>query len=179
MYSYDSLFVKNIFLPSEIRIMNLDGSDKPCVCRNALQTSLIREKIRRRISSTINCEIQNRLQNYNFFWTISNNLQKIRILYNAFNIKKGQETLTNTCAVVVLCFDYIHSFIVKFVLNQKRINTILNNFLYICNINACSKSTSVNDMQFLARCERKWHTIPIILQQIRFYQSNGIMHIWH
>ena len=27
-------------------------------CRNALQTSLIREKIRRRISSTINCEIQ-------------------------------------------------------------------------------------------------------------------------
>ena len=49
------------FLPSEIRIMNLDGSDKPCVCRNALQTSLIREKIGRRISSTINCEIQNRL----------------------------------------------------------------------------------------------------------------------
>ena len=44
--------------------MNLDGSDKPCVCRNALQTSLIREKIRRRISSTINCEIQNRVQNY-------------------------------------------------------------------------------------------------------------------
>ena len=67
MYSYDSLFVKNKFLPSEIRIMNLDGSDKPCVCRNALQTSLIREKIRRRISSTINCEIQNRLQNYIFF----------------------------------------------------------------------------------------------------------------
>ena len=32
------------FLPSEIRIMNLDGSDKPCVCRNALQTSQIREK---------------------------------------------------------------------------------------------------------------------------------------
>ena len=62
-------------------------------CRNALQTSLIREKIRRRISSTINCEIQNRLQNYNFFWTISNNLQKIRILYNAFNIKKGQGTV--------------------------------------------------------------------------------------
>lgn len=54
-------------LPSEIRIMNLDGSDKPYVCRNALQTSLIREKIRRRISSTINCEIQNlgaKLQNY-------------------------------------------------------------------------------------------------------------------
>ena len=24
--------------------MNLDGSDKPCVCHNALQTSLIREK---------------------------------------------------------------------------------------------------------------------------------------
>ena len=101
MYSYDSLFVKNKFLPSEIRIMNLDGSDKPCVCRNALQTSLIREKIRRRISSTINCEIQNRLQNYNFFWTISNNLQKIRILYNAFNIKKGQETLTNTCSLLM------------------------------------------------------------------------------
>ena len=51
-------------LPSEIRIMNLDGSDKPCVCRNALQTSLIREKIRRRISSTINCEIPNRMQSY-------------------------------------------------------------------------------------------------------------------
>ena len=101
MYSYDSLFVKNKFLPSEIRIMNLDGSDKPCVCRNALQTSLIREKIKRRISSTINCEIQNRLQNYIFFWTISNNLQKIRILYNAFNIKKGQETLTNACAVLM------------------------------------------------------------------------------
>ena len=83
-----------------------------------------------------------------FFWTISNNLQKIRILYNAFNIKKGQETLTNACAVLVLCFDYIHSFIVKFVLNPKRINTTLNNFLYICNINACSKSTSVNNMQF-------------------------------
>ena len=81
------------FHPSEIRIMNLDGSDKPCVCRNALQTSLIREKIRRRISSTINCEIQNRLQNYNFFWTISNNLQKNRILYNPFNIKKGQGTV--------------------------------------------------------------------------------------
>ena len=44
MYSYDSIFVKNKFLPSEIRIMNLDGSDKPCVCRNALQTSLIRKK---------------------------------------------------------------------------------------------------------------------------------------
>lgn len=43
MYSYNSLFVKKI-LPSEIRIMNLDGSDKPCVCRNALQTSLNREK---------------------------------------------------------------------------------------------------------------------------------------
>ncbi len=44
MYSYDSLFVKNIFLPSEIRIMNHCGSDKSNVCRNALQTSLIREK---------------------------------------------------------------------------------------------------------------------------------------
>ena len=31
------------------------------VCRNALQTSLIRELIRRRISSTINCEIQIRV----------------------------------------------------------------------------------------------------------------------
>ena len=48
-----------IFLPSEIRIMNRHGSDKPHVCHNALQTSLIREHIRRRISSTINCEIQN------------------------------------------------------------------------------------------------------------------------
>ena len=39
--------------------MNLDGSGKPHVCHNALQTSLIREMIRRRISSTINYEIQN------------------------------------------------------------------------------------------------------------------------
>ena len=49
------------------------------------------------------------------------------------------KVMCNACALLVLCFDYIHSFIVKFVLNQKRINTILNNFLYICNINACSK----------------------------------------
>ena len=56
--------------------------------------------------------------------------------------------MCNACALLVLCFDYIHSFIVKFVLNPKRINTTLNNFLYICNINACSKSTSVNNMQF-------------------------------
>ena len=34
--------------------MNLPGSDKPLVCHNALQTSLIREQIQRRISSTIN-----------------------------------------------------------------------------------------------------------------------------
>ena len=89
MYSYDSLFVKNKFLPSEIRIMNLDGSDKPCVCRNALQTSLIREKIRRRISSTINCEIQNRLQNYKIVGKYEIIYRKCRILYNAFNIKRG------------------------------------------------------------------------------------------
>ena len=56
--------------------------------------------------------------------------------------------MCNACALLVLCFDYIHSIIVKFVLNPKRINTTLNNFLYICNINACSKSTSVNNMQF-------------------------------
>jgi len=37
--------------------MNRHDSDKPYVCHNALQTSLIRERIKRRISSTINCEI--------------------------------------------------------------------------------------------------------------------------
>jgi hypothetical protein len=37
--------------------MNRGGSDKHPVCHNALQTSLIREQIKRRISSTINCEI--------------------------------------------------------------------------------------------------------------------------
>ena len=37
--------------------MNLHGSDKPHVCHNALQTSLIREQIKRRISGTIICEI--------------------------------------------------------------------------------------------------------------------------
>lgn len=88
MLSYDSLFFKKI-LPSEIRIMNLDGSDKPCVCRNALQTSLIREKIRRRISSTINCEIQNRVQNYTIVGQLPNKLQQYRILYVAFNMKRG------------------------------------------------------------------------------------------
>ena len=103
----------------------------------------------------------------------------VYIYCNVVIVMLCPNVMCNACAVLVLCFDYIHSFIVKFVLNPKRINTTLSNFLYICNINACSKSTSVNNMQFLARCERKWHTIPIILQQIRFYQSNGIMHIWH
>ena len=51
------------------------------------------------------------------------------------------KVMCNACALLVLCFDYIHSIIVKFVLNPKRINTTLNNFIYICNINACSKST--------------------------------------
>ena len=37
-------YSSKIFLPSEIRIMNHRGSDKLYVCRNALQTSLIREK---------------------------------------------------------------------------------------------------------------------------------------
>ena len=41
--------------------MNLYGSGKPHVRHNALQTSLIRELIRRRISSTINYEIQIRV----------------------------------------------------------------------------------------------------------------------
>ena len=40
--------------------------------------------------------------------------------------------MCNACAVLVLCFDYIHSFIVKFVLNPKQINTTPNNFLYLC-----------------------------------------------
>ena len=66
MYCYSSLFVKNI--PSLGNTNNEpSGSDKPHVCRNALQTSLIRERIRRRISSTIDCEIQNRGQSYKLF----------------------------------------------------------------------------------------------------------------
>ena len=40
--------------------------------------------------------------------------------------------MCNACAVLVLCFDYIHSFIVKFVLNPKQINTTPDNFLYLC-----------------------------------------------
>lgn len=61
--------------------MNRYGSDKRHVCHNALQTSLIREQIRRRISSTINCEILNRMQNYK---TIAN---RQKILCNVFNQK--------------------------------------------------------------------------------------------
>ena len=40
--------------------------------------------------------------------------------------------MCNACAWLVLCFDYIHSFIVKFVLNPKQINTTPDNFLYLC-----------------------------------------------
>ena len=70
--------IRLIFLPSEIRIMNLCGSDKPHVCHNALQTSLIREKIERRISSIINCEIQNRVQSYKIIGKSSNQSVKQR-----------------------------------------------------------------------------------------------------
>ena len=67
MYYYDSLFVKTNPSP---RNTNNEPSwlGQAYVCHNALQTSLIRENIRRRISSTINCEIQNRMQSYkNYF----------------------------------------------------------------------------------------------------------------
>ena len=42
--------------------------------------------------------------------------------------------MCNACALLVLCFDYIHSFIVKFVLNPKQINTTPDNFLYLCTV---------------------------------------------
>ena len=77
------------FLPSEIRIMNLDGSDKPCVCRNALQTSLIREKSEEEFralliaKSKIGCKITILLDKYQIIY------RKYRIFYNAFNIKRG------------------------------------------------------------------------------------------
>ena len=106
MYSYDSLFVKNKFLPSEIRIMNLDGSDKPCVCRNALQTSLIREKIRRRISSTINCEIQNRLQNYIFFGQFQIIYRKFAFYTTLLTLRRVRRRLP--ILVHCLCADYKH-----------------------------------------------------------------------
>ena len=53
MYSYNSLLV--LYTPSLGNTNNEpSGSDKPHICHNALQTSLIREQIQRRISSTIN-----------------------------------------------------------------------------------------------------------------------------
>ena len=106
MYSYDSLFVKNKFLPSEIRIMNLDGSDKPCVCRNALQTSLIREKIRRRISSTINCEIQIGCKITIFFGQFQIIYRKFAFYTTLLTLRRVRGRLP--ILVHCLCADYKH-----------------------------------------------------------------------
>ena len=86
--------------------MNLDGSDKPCVCRNALQTSLIREKIRRRISSTINCEIQNRLQNYIFFGQFQIIYRKFAFYTTLLTLRRVRGRLP--ILVHCLCADYKH-----------------------------------------------------------------------
>ena len=86
--------------------MNLDGSDKPCFCRNALQTSLIREKIRRRISSTINCEIQNRLQNYIFFGQFQIIYRKFAFYTTLLTLRRVRRRLP--MLVQCLCADYKH-----------------------------------------------------------------------
>jgi len=67
--------------------MNRHGSDKPHVCHNALQTSLIREQIKRRISSTIHFEIPKSAAKVRKKCRITKQIRKITHNMRRFHLK--------------------------------------------------------------------------------------------